>query len=165
MYVQNNMHRLVHSFKWGFLFDRIARALSGYETKDGKASEEEKKIILEGASFIDMVLNGGKQISTGVYQSNALESLMLYNKSLSIVLDMPDLPSEIDIAKIEGIFEELKSNLLEMGKGGCLSLEEVGRTKKFFNMLREATLDDSTTIMNGFYESRGSKKWGLPLET
>jgi hypothetical protein len=52
-----------------------------------------------------------------------------------------------------------------MGKGGRLSLEEVERTKKFFNMLREATLDDSTTIMNGFYESRGSKKWGLPLET
>ena len=159
------MHRLLHSFKWGFTSDRIAEALSKYDVKGVRLSEEERKALNEGVSFIAMVLDGRKQIITGIYQSNALESLMIYNKSLSIVLDMPDLPAEINASKIEEIFKDLRNNLAKMIDGAQVSPEEVDRIKRFFNLLREATLDDSTTIMNGFYESRGSDKWESTPET
>jgi hypothetical protein len=165
MYLQNNMHRLLNSFKWGFTSDRIAEALSKYNVKGRRLSEEDRKVLNEGVAFIVMVLNGRKQITAGVYQSNALESLMIYNKSLSIVLDMPDLPAEINSSKIEEIFVDIRNNLVKMIDGAQVSSKEVDRIKKFFNMLREATLDDSTSIMNGFYESRGSGKWESIPET
>jgi len=165
MYLQESMHRLVDSFKLGFLSDRITKALSKYEENGGRVSSDEEKILNEGVSLVEMVLSGRKQITTGTYESNALESLMIYNKSLSIVLDMPNLPSEINAAEIEKIFNDLKNNLARMAAGERVSAEEVRKTKIFFDIFRKATLDDSTTIINGLYESRSSLEWELPPET
>jgi hypothetical protein len=128
-------------------------------------SGEEKVALDEGIAFIDMILSGGKQITEGIVVSNALESLMLYNKSLPIVLDMPDLPEQIDAKTIERIFEELKDNLKHIRNSVLISNDKIVRTTGFFNSLREKTLEDSTVIMNGLYESRRSDKWELALET
>lgn len=160
MYLQDHMHRLAQSFKWGFLFDRIVETLSRYEIKQ-ELTEKEKKTLDEGVSFIEMVLNGGKQITTGIYQTNALESLMLYNKSLSVILSTLDLTVEIDVAEIEKMLAELKKDLQEIVKGGQISSEKVKRIKEFFDVLRKTTLDESATIINGFYESRSPDKWEL----
>jgi len=160
MYIQDHMHRLAQSFKWGFLFDRIVETLCRYEIKQ-ELTEKDKKTLDESVSFIEMVLNGGKQITTGIYQTNALESLMLYNKSLSVILSMSDLTTEINVAEIEEMLKELKNDLQKIVKGEQITSEKVKRIKEFFNMLRMTTLDESATIINGFYESRSPDKWEL----
>lgn len=165
MYLQNEMGRLEYSFRFGFLSDRIAESLSKYEKEAKKLSQDDKKTLEEGISFFEMVLKGKAQITTGVYESNALESLMTYNRSLSIVLDMPDISKEISVKRIEEIFGELKGNLCKIVEGKSVSPPEIRRTKSFFDCLREATLNDSTTIINGLYESRRSDRWELPPET
>jgi len=165
MYLQNEMGRLEYSFRFGFLSDRIVESLSKYEKEAAKMSQDDEKVLREGISFFEMVLKGKEQITTGVYESNALESLMTYNRSLSIVLDMPDLPKEINAKKIEEIFGELKENLCKIVEGKKVSPLEICKTKNFFNYLRESTLNDSTTIINGLYESRRSDRWELPLQT
>ncbi|MGB9622368.1 MAG: hypothetical protein ACPL07_00855 [Candidatus Bathyarchaeia archaeon] len=124
-------------------------------------TEKERKTLDEGVSFIEMVLNGGKQITTGIYQTNALESLTLYNKSLSVILNMSDLTAEINMAGIEEMLAELKNDLQKIVKGEQISPEKVKRIKEFFNMLRITTLDESATIINGFYESRSPDRWEL----
>jgi len=164
MYPQDHLYRIVNSFKWGFFSDRIVGALTEYENK-GRISGEGLGTLEEGISFIDMILSGGKQITDGIQVSNALESLMVYNKSLSIILDMPDLPEPINTKKIQEIFEGLKDNLIQISRGNSISVKKVAKTKSFFNCLREKTLEDSTVIMNGLYESRRSDKWQLALET
>jgi hypothetical protein len=158
------MYRIVNSFRWGFLSDRIVKSLTSYR-KNKRTLEEEKVALDEGIAFIDMILSGGKQITEGIVVRNSLESLMLYNKSLPIVLDMPNLPEQIDAKAIERIFEELKDNLKHICSGDQISDDKVVRTIAFFNALREKTLEDSTVIMNGLYESRRSDKWELTLET
>jgi len=165
MHLQNEMSRLEYSFRFGFLSDRIVESLSKYEKETTKLPEDDKKVLGEGISFFEMVLKGKEQITTGVYESNALESLMTYNRSLSIVLDMPDLPKEMNAEKIEEIFEELKESLCKIVEGKKVSPLEIRKTRSFFNCLRESTLNDSTTIINGLYESRRSDRWELPLET
>jgi hypothetical protein len=165
MYLQREMSRLEYSFKFGFLSDRIVESLSKYEKTTEKLSQNDKKVLSEGISFFEMVLKGKEQISTGIYESNALESLMTYNRSLSIVMDMPDLPKEISAKKIEEIFTEFKKSLQEIIEGEKVPLPEVRKTKTFFNCLREWTLSDSTTVLNGLYESRRSGRWESPLET
>src|SRR5271157_2232169 len=104
MYLQNKMSRLEYSFRFGFLSDRIVETLSRYEKEGSKVSKDDKKVLNEAISFFDTVLKGKEQITTGVYGSNSLESLMTYNRSVSIILDMPNLPKEIDAKKIEKIF-------------------------------------------------------------
>jgi hypothetical protein len=161
MYLQEDLPRLVHSFEWGFLSDRLVESLSKY-ARTGTTTQDEKKVLEEGISFVDLILNGRKQITTGQYESNALESLIIYNKSVSIILDMPDLRAqEIDAREIEKIFEAFKTNLIQIVKGEQVSPQSIDKTKDFFNSLREATLDDGTSIINGLYESRSSKKWEL----
>jgi len=159
------MHRLVDSFRLGFLSDRIVEALSKYRENGTRISQDAKAVLSEGAFFIDQVLNGRKQITTGIYEKNALESIMIYNKSVSIVLDMPDIPAEINAEKIEKIFVDLKDSLVRMSRGEKVPSDKFEIAKSFFNYLREKTLTDSTTIMNGLYESRRSGRWELTLET
>jgi uncharacterized protein related to proFAR isomerase len=158
------MNRIVNSFRWGFLSDRIVKSLTDFR-KNKRISEEEKVALDEGIDFIDMILKGGKQITEGIVVSNALESLTLYNKSLPIVLDMPNLPQQINAKTIERIFEEFKDNLKQISNGVLISDDKLVTTTGFFNALREKTLEDSTAIMNGLYESRRSDKWELALET
>jgi len=159
------MYRLVDSFRLGFLSDRIVEALCKYEKNDAEVSKKEKAVLDEGVSLIEKVLNGRRQISTGVYEKNALESIMIYNKSVSIVLDIPEMAKEVSVEKIEQIFADLKNSLARMARGEKVSIEKIERTKSFFNYLRKETLDDGTDIINGVYESRRSGKWELTLET
>lgn len=160
MYLRGNMHQLVYSFRWGFLSDRIVEVLSKYTTEDNITGDQ-KEVIAEGISFIEMTLSGRKQITTRTYESNALESIKIYNKSLSIVLEMPDLPSKVDIKEIEKTFKDLKHSLRQIIDGKPVSTKEIKRTKDFFNILRKVTLDDSATILNDLYESRSASPWGL----
>ena len=159
------MLRLVVSFRLGFLSDRVVEALCKYEKNDAEVSKKEKAILNEGVSLIGKVLNGRRQMSTGVYEKNALESIMIYNKSVSVVLDTPDLAREVNVEKIEEIFVDLKNSLAGMARGEKISTEKFERTKSFFNYLRKETLDDGTEIINGVYASRRSGKWELTLET
>lgn len=165
MYLQNEISHLEYSFRFGFLSDRIVEAVAKYEKEGKNISKEIKDVFAEGVSFFDMVLRGKEQITTGMYGSNPLESLMTYNRSLSIILDMPDLSQEIDTNKIKAIFEEFKNNLEKMIAGKEVNAIEVTKTKDFFNCLRESTLSDSSDIINGLNESRRIDRWELHPET
>jgi hypothetical protein len=162
MYLQNSMHRLLDSFKLGFTSDRIVSVLGKLE-KENNVTENDKAVVEEGVGIIDLILQGKEQIETGQYGSNALESLKLYNKSVSVVLDMPETGGEISAKRIKEIFYKLKRELSKIadGKG---TKKEIENVKFFFDCLRTNTLDDSTTIMNDLNEPRSSHKWELALE-
>lgn len=163
MYLQNSMHRLLDSFKLGFTSDRIVSVLNKLE-KENTVTVNDKAVVEEGVEIIDLILQGKEQIETGQYGSNALDSLKLYNKSLSIVLDMPETGGKISAKRIKEIFNKLKRELGKIadGKGTKKEIEDV---KSFFDCLRSITLDDSTTIMNDLNEPRSNFKWELALET
>jgi hypothetical protein len=156
------MHRLLDSFKLGFTSDRIVIVLEKIE-KGEKIEESDKKVIEEGVGLIDLVLQGRDQMDTGQYGSNALESLKMYNRSLSIVIDMPEMGGEINPTQVKRIFAKLKEEMHKTAEGKATK-GDIDNVKSFFNSLREATLDDSTTIMNGLNESRSRDKWELALE-
>jgi len=165
MYLTNGMNHLVDSFKIGFLSDRIVDALSKYAPDSPqKIAAAEKSALSDGAFFLEKVLNGKRQMSTGAYEKNALESIMVYNKSVSIVLGIPDFSKKIDSKEIESIFKELRDNLNRITNGESVPKEEIEKITKFFHYLRKQTLDDSTAIMDGVYESRRINKWESPLE-
>jgi hypothetical protein len=157
------MHRLLDSFKLGFTSDRIVSVLSKIE-KGKPLTESEKKVIEEGVGLIDLVLQGREQMDTGQYGSNALESLKMYNKSLIVVLDMPEMSGEINATQVKRVFSSLREKTCKVIDGKATK-NEMKDVKFFFNSLREATLDDSTTIMNGLNDSRSKDRWELALET
>jgi hypothetical protein len=157
------MHRLLDSFKLGFTSDRIALVLSKIQ-KNVKPSEPERKVVDEGIELINQILQGREQIDTGQFGSNSLDSLKLYNKSLNVILDTPEpFGEEINFKQIKGVFCKLR-NSLEKIEEGKASEEEIKNAKFFFESLRMATLDDSTTIVNGLNESRSQEKWAYALE-
>lgn len=163
MYLQNNMHHLLDSFKLGFTSDRIVSVLSKIE-KGTPLTESDKEVIEEGVNLINLVLQGREQIDTGQYGSNALESLKMYNKSVSIVLEMPEMGGEISVTKVKRVFNSLREKTCKVAEGKATK-NDIANVKFFFNSLREATLDDSTTIMNGLNDSRSRDRWELALET
>ncbi|MGD6807754.1 MAG: hypothetical protein ACQCN4_12450 [Candidatus Bathyarchaeia archaeon] len=165
MYLQKEMSHLEFAFRFGFLSDRLVEAIAKYEKEGKTIGKEVKAVFTEGVGFFDMVLKGKEQVTTGVYGSNPLESLMTYNRSLSIILDMPNIAEQMDANKIKVIFEEFKQNLERMAAGEQVNLVEVAKTKDFFNCLRESTLSDSSDIINGLDDSRRMDRWELHPET
>ncbi len=158
------MHSLVNSFNWGFLSDRIVEALSLYS--QGKPlSKKQKEALEEGIAFFKTILSGRKQITTENFESNALESIKIYNKSISVILEMPEVPQRIDIQEIQNTLEKLENNLSSISQGKTIPSREIKKTLSFFQVLQKVTLDDSSTIMNDIYESRSGGQWESVLWT
>lgn len=160
MYLEGNTHGLVNSFKWGFLSDNVVDALS--RVSEGKEiSEEQQESLKEGVSFIQTILSGREQVKTERYEANALESIKIYSKSLDILLEMPDLPRQVDMEEIENLFKNLRNTLCKILDGEHLDEMDVKKTLFFFHGLQKITLDDSSSILDEFNDSRSLGEWEL----
>jgi hypothetical protein len=153
--------RIIYSFKWGFLSDRIVEIIKKYEIRE-KITDEDKITLGKANNLFEMIISGEKQANTGKFSMNALEDLKLYNRSKEI-FDTTKFFNELSDYVIDKKISEI---MLAMQKtiNDIISENEnidVKNVKNFFNSLQKLTVDEGRGLLEDLYEQRDSKKWGL----
>jgi len=154
--------RLAYSFRWGFIADRVVEILTRY-TKGQFPSENEKELLEMARKIFHMILKGEEQASSGKFKMNSLDSIKIYNRSLSIFnteifLSNISNISNISNSKMSEIISKMDSSIAKIINSETPEVD-VEIEILFFDLLRELTLEESEFILDGFYESRGIRKW------
>jgi len=148
--------RLAFSLKWGFTSDRIVEILDKYR-KGRLPTEEDKDVLKMARMLFDMILKGEEQANSGNFGMNFLESIKVYNRSISII----NTREFLSIMSNESMNEVIKNMDLSFDKIiKSEPLEGVlNRELLFFDLMRELTLNETEDVIDGFYESKGMRKW------
>ncbi|MFC1803401.1 hypothetical protein ACFL0D_05480 [Thermoproteota archaeon] len=158
MIVGMNDRKLVDSFRWGFLADRVFEILSLFQN-DGILYEDDAHIIESAHDILMKILEGDEQVNSGIYSMNALEALKLYNRSIEIIYtqDFISLLAKIKDPELKNIIKSMDEALLNVKDKK--KTEYLITTIKFFDLLRDLTLDESNNMIKGIYNNRGLRKW------
>jgi hypothetical protein len=155
--------RMVLAFKWGFLSDRVVEILTYYK-QNGDLNPDDEMILNSASELLHKIIEGYEQADSGEYYMNALESLKLYNRTLDIIntenfITTLSEYSDPKLKKFILYMDEIIQNVKE--KKSKVDLEHI---LLFFNLLRDLTLDESHGILEGVYDNRGIRRWGLMPE-
>ena len=152
--------RLAYSFRWGFIADRVVEILTRY--KRGQfPSENDKEVLKMARKVLKMILKGEEQANSGRFRMNSLDAIKIYNRSLSI-FNTEKYLSNISNTKMSEIISKMDSSIAKILQSETHE-EDVEIEILFFDLLRELTLEESQFILDGFYESRGIRKWASLL--
>ena len=159
--------RIVSAFKWGFLSDRIVETIKKYK-KTNSLSEDDREIINDARELLSNILKGEEQYNNGKYNLNALESFVIFNRSMNIIstdeflTEISSFSADSGIGELVTKMDSTFNKLLESNK---LSDDEITLSLIFFDMLRALTLDESQHVLNAYYENRGRRIWAHPTES
>ena len=148
--------RLAFSLKWGFASDKIVDILKKY-VEGTEPSDEDKEVLIMAQRLFDMILKGEEQANSGNYGMNFLESIKIYNRSMSII-NTREFISNISDESTRDIIINMNLSLDKIIKSEPFD-EALNRELLFFDLMRELTLNETEDVIDGFYESKGMRKW------
>lgn len=141
--IDYDIHELDRAFKLGFFSDNVVRTLALYKERGRILNNEDRSTqqLAKAYEFLELVEKGKEQVNTGMLQSNAIDSIGAYRRSLSVfICDRPDVDFQIYIDNIKnGINRILKSEDVE-----ALQIETIER---FFKTISEATLEETEKLL------------------
>lgn len=155
--------RLALSFKWGFIADGIVEVIQKY--KNGSSiTEKDIEVLNSARNLLDMIVKGEEEAISGVFNMYSLESIKIFNRSMSII-NTENFFHSISDKKISNFVMEMNSSLQSIINNE-MPEKEYNTELKFFELLRQLTLDESGGVIDNYYESRGLRKWSnLPKST
>lgn len=146
---------LGRTFKWGFFSDSVVRTIDTYKSsgKIPKNKSKDEKLLTKAHDFLEMVEKGEEQVNTGRLQSNAVDSIGAYRRSLSTFIyyhpDQEDFKSYI---------KSIKKSINNMIKSEYVDSQQIELTKRFFIAMSKSTFEETERLLE---KRKESPRWML----
>ncbi len=152
--VQYEILELGRAFKWGFFSDGVVRTIELYPSGEiPKNKNKEKKLLTKAHEFLEMVEKGEQQVDTGRLQSNAVDSIGAYRRSLSaFIYHQPDNRD------FKSYIESMKNSLSGMIKSEYVDPQQIEMIKQFFKVMSVSTFEETERLLE---KRKETPKWTL----